>query len=73
MGKQYSTHFVSWRDARNPVDMFPNENSYGKAAAKALEAKLGELAEEGWIIDRVIAASGMTPKQCAAFTIVAFK
>ncbi len=73
MGKQYSTYFVSWRDARKPIDMFPNENSYGKAAARALEEKLASLAEDGWIIDRVIAASGMTAKQCAAFTIIAFK
>lgn len=74
MGKQYSTHFVSWRDAKNrPLGVFVNENSYAAAAASALEDKLGELAETGWIVDRVLPAGGLTPKQCAAFTIIAFK
>ena len=74
MAKQFSTYFVSWRDAkRRPIGLFVNENSYSAAASRALEDKLADLADEGWIIDRIIPASGVSPRQCAAFTIVAFK
>ncbi|MEM1398196.1 MAG: hypothetical protein AAGH38_12210 [Pseudomonadota bacterium] len=74
MSKRFETHFVSWRDAKNaPLGFFVNEHSYAQAAASALEAKLVALAEDGWIVDRIIPATGMTPKQCAGFTIVAFK
>jgi len=74
MGKQFRTAYVSWRDAKSrPFGPFANENSYAQAAASALEAKLEELAGEGWIVERVVPATGLTPRQCAAFTIVAFK
>ena len=74
MGKQFTTYFVSWRDSeKKPLGLFANENSYSAAAAQALENKLSEIADDGWIVERVIPATGVTPKQCAAFTIVAFK
>ena len=74
MSKQFSAFYVSWREAKNrPVGLFANETSYGRAAADAVEAKINELAEDGWIIDRVIPSGGLTPQQTAAFTIIAFK
>ncbi len=74
MGKQFKTDFVSWRDAeRRPFGWFPNEKAFARAAASALEARLNELAGDGWIIDRIIAAEGMTPEQRAGFTVVSFK
>ena len=74
MAKQYATYFVSWRHARSrPLGWFTNEASYAKAAADALEAKLNELAEDGWIVDRIMPSRGFTPQQSAGFTIVAFK
>lgn len=74
MSKQYASFYVSWRDAKNrPLGLFADEASYSAAAARALEAKLNQIAEEGWILDRVIPATGLTAKQVAAFTIVAFK
>jgi hypothetical protein len=74
MSKQYATHFVSWRHARKrQVGFFADESAYGAAAAEALETKLEALAEEGWIIDRIVPAAGVTPQLAAGFTIVAFK
>ncbi|MEL6359711.1 MAG: hypothetical protein AAFR21_01395 [Pseudomonadota bacterium] len=74
MSKQFQTFYVSWRDALSkPFGLFANEASYGRAAADALEQKLNQLAEEGWIVDRIIPCSGIVPKQNAAFTIIAFK
>lgn len=74
MSKQYATVFVGWRDARRrPFELFADEAAYGRAAARALEAKLNELAAEGWIIDRIIPAAGLTPRQTSAFTVVVFK
>lgn len=74
MSKQFAAFFVSWRHAkRRPLGLFSDESSYGKAAAQALEAKMNQLAQEGWIIDEIIPASGFTPKVTAGFTIIAFK
>ena len=73
MSKQFAAFHVSWRDSRHKPLMFASELDLGRAAANALETKLNELAEEGWIIDRVIPAYGLTARQSAAFTIVAFK
>lgn len=74
MAKQFATFFVSWRDSTSaPLGVFSTEASYGKAAAEALETRLNALAEEGWVIDRIIPATGYTSKLSAAFTIVAFK
>ena len=74
MSKQYATHFVSWRHAkRRQVGFFADETAYGVAAAEALENKLEALAEEGWIIDRIVPSAGATPQLAAGFTIVAFK
>ncbi|MEM6413474.1 MAG: hypothetical protein AAF720_02325 [Pseudomonadota bacterium] len=74
MGKQYSTHYISWRDAdRAPLGIFVNEHSYAAAACRALEKRIAELTNEGWIVDRIIPSNGLTPKQCAGYTIVAFK
>lgn len=74
MPKQFATFYVSWRDAPNrPFGIAMNDAAYGRAAARALEAKINDLAQEGWILDRVIPAYGWTPRQSCAFTIVAFK
>lgn len=73
MSKQYAAFHVSWRDARKRPFIFGSEEDFGRAASDALEAKLNALAEEGWIIDKIIPAFGLTPRQSAAFTIVAFK
>lgn len=74
MAKQFETHYVSWRQAKDrPNQLFANEAGYGAAAASALESKLNALAEDGWIIDQIIPATGIDPKHTAAFTIVAFK
>lgn len=74
MPKQFATFYVSWRDAPNrPLGIAMDDAAYGRAAARALEAKINDLAQEGWILDRVIPAQGLTPKQSSAFTIVAFK
>ena len=73
MSKQFAAFHVSWRNSRKKPILFAGEEDLGRAAADALETKLNELAEEGWIIDRVIPAYGLTPRQSAAFTIVAFK
>ncbi len=53
--------------------MFGGDEDFGRAASDALEGRLNALAEEGWIIDRIIPAFGLTPRQSAAFTIIAFK
>lgn len=74
MSKQFAVFHVSWRDAKNPLlGFFSNEADFGRAAAEALEAKLNELAQNGWITDKIIASAGLTPQQSAAFTVVAFK
>jgi hypothetical protein len=73
MSKQYAAYFVSWRDASRRPGPFSGEGDFGRAASDALEKKLNELAEEGWIVDRVIPSFGLTPRQSAAFTIIAFK
>lgn len=74
MSKQFATFFVSWRDSKKRPFWFDgNEAELGRAAADALEIRLNELAEEGWIIDRILPASGLTPRHSSAFTIIAFK
>ena len=73
MSKQFATFHVSWRQSRKKPFLFGGEEALGRAAADALENKLNQLAEEGWIIDRILPAFGLTPSQCSAFTIVAFK
>lgn len=73
MSKQYAAFHVSWRDSRKRPILFEGDEALGRAAADALEAKLNALAEDGWIIDKVIPASGLTTRQSAAFTIIAFK
>ncbi|MHA7871203.1 MAG: hypothetical protein ACX939_02520 [Hyphococcus sp.] len=74
MSKQFSVFHVSWRDATSrPWGLFANEREYGRAAAAALQERLNQLADEGWIIQDVIPASGLTPQQSAAFTVVAFR
>jgi len=73
MSKQFAAFHVSWRNSRKKPILFAGDVDLGRAAADALETNLNELAEEGWIIDRVIPAYGLTPRQSAAFTIVAFK
>jgi len=74
MSKQFAAFHVSWRDAkRRPLGIVADETAYGRAAARALEAKLNELAEEGWILDRIMPASGLTARQTSAFTIIVFK
>lgn len=74
MSKQFATFFISWRDAPNrPLGIAMDDAAYGRAAAQALEARLNDLAQEGWILDRVVPAFGLTPRQSSAFTIVVFK
>lgn len=74
MSKQFAAFHVSWRDAsRRPLGIIADETAYGRAAAQALESKLNELAGEGWILDRIIPASGLTPRQTSAFTVIVFK
>ncbi len=74
MAKQFATYYVSWRQAEDrPQNPFATAADYGSAAARALETKLNELAEDGWIIDKIIPAEGIDPKHTAAFTLVAFK
>ena len=74
MSKQFGAYFVSWRHAkRRPLGVFADEASYRRAAAEALEAKMNQLAQEGWIVDAIIPASGLTPRDSAGFTIVVFK
>lgn len=74
MSKQFAAFYVSWRDSKKRPFLFDgNEADLGHAAADALEMKLNELAEGGWIVDRIVPASGVMPRQTAAFTIIAFK
>jgi hypothetical protein len=74
MAKQFAAFHVSWRDAKNrPIGWFGNEATYGRAAAQALEARLNELAQEGWIVEKIIPANGLTPQLASAFTLVVFK
>ena len=74
MSKQFAVFHASWRDAkRRPVGLIANERDYARAAAAALQERLNELADEGWIIQEIIPAAGFSPKQTAAFTIVAFR
>ncbi len=74
MSKQFATFHVTWRDAsRRPAGLFANERDFGRAAAAALQERLNQLADEGWIIQEIIPAGGLTPQQTAAFTIVAFR
>ena len=73
MSKQFAAFHVTWREAaRRPVGLFADERDYGRAAA-ALQERLNDLADEGWIIQEIIPAKGLTPKQTAAFTVVAFR
>lgn len=74
MAKQFAAFHVSWRDARpRPLGLLADDAAYGRAAASALDAKLNDLAQEGWIVERILPASGLTARQSSAFTIVAFK
>lgn len=74
MAKQFAAFHVSWRDARHrPLGWFASEAAYGRAAAQALEARLNELAQEGWIVEKIIPANGLTPQQSSAFTLIVFK
>lgn len=74
MSKQFSTFHVTWRDAKRPaIGLFANERDFGRAAAAALQDRLNQLADEGWIIQEIVPAFGLTPKQTAAFTVVAFR
>ncbi len=74
MTKQFASFHVSWRDAEAfRIGLFADESVYGRAAAAALQARLNRLADEGWIIQDILPARGLTPRQSAAFTIVAFR
>lgn len=74
MSKQFAVFHVSWRDAhRRPVGLVANERDYARAAAEAMQERLNALADEGWIIQDIVPSTGLTPKQTAAFTIVAFR
>lgn len=74
MSKQFASFYVSWRDAKvRPLGLVADERDYGRAAAAALQTRLNQLADEGWIIQDVIQAGGFTPRQTAAFTIIAFR
>ena len=74
MSKQFAAFHVSWRDAKvRPLGLVADERDYGRAAAAALQSRLNQLADEGWIVQDVLPASGITPKQSSAFTIIAFR
>ena len=74
MSKQFSTFYVTWRDAKNrPIGLFADERAYGRAAAAALQERLNQLADDGWIIHEIIPSNGFTAKQTAAFTVIAFR
>ncbi|MFQ5563052.1 MAG: hypothetical protein ACE5FO_05740 [Parvularculaceae bacterium] len=74
MTKQFATFHVSWRDANpRPLALFADSPAYRRAAAVALEDKLNDLADDGWIIQDVFPATGLEAKGSAGFTIVAFK
>jgi len=55
------------------MGLLDNDPAYGHAAAAALQERLNQLADEGWIIQEIIPSSGLTSKQTAAFTVVAFR
>jgi len=74
MSKQFATFHVSWRDAKaRPLGLVADERDYGRAAAAALQTRLNQLADEGWIVQEILPATGLTPRQCAAFTIIVFR
>ena len=74
MMKQFASFHVSWRDAEAfRIGLFASERAYGRAAAAALQTQLNRLADEGWIIQEILPAGGLTARQRAAFTIVAFR
>jgi len=74
MSKQFASFHVSWRDAKvRPLGLFADERDFGRAAAAALQTRLNQLADEGWIIQEIIQSPGFHPKLTAAFTIVAFR
>lgn len=74
MAKQYAVYSVSWRDAVNrPAWFTANPAEYQKSAAEALEAKLNHLAQEGWIIEKIIPCRSIHSNEATAFTIVSFK
>lgn len=74
MSKQFASFYVSWRDAESlKIGIFAKEGDYGRAAAVALQDRLNRLADEGWIIQDILPATGLTPQQNAAFTIIAFR
>ena len=74
MSKQFAAFHVTWRDAkRSSVGLLPDERDFGRAAAAALQERLNQLADEGWIIQEIIPSQGLTPKQSAGFTVVAFR
>jgi len=74
MSKQFATFHVSWRDAKiRPLGLVADERDYGRAAAAALQIRLNQLADEGWIVQEILPATGITPRHSSAFTIVAFR
>ncbi|WDI32092.1 hypothetical protein PUV54_02665 [Hyphococcus flavus] len=74
MSKQFAAFYVSWRDAKvRPLGLVADERDYGRAAAAALQSRLNQLADEGWIVQEIIPSGGLSPKQTAAFTIIAFR
>ena len=74
MSKQFATFHVSWRDTKvRPLGLFANERDYGRAAAAALQTRLNQIADEGWIVQEVIPAQGLSPQHTSAFTIIAFR
>ena len=74
MSKQFAAFHVTWRDAKRPsIGLFSDERDYGRAAAAALQERLNQLADEGWIVQDIMPAHGFTPKQTSAFTVVAFR
>ncbi len=74
MSKQFATFHVSWRDAKfRPLGLVADERDYGRAAADALQIRLNQLADEGWIIHEILPAAGLTPRQSSAFTIIVFR
>lgn len=74
MSKQFAAFHVSWRDAKSrPWGLFNDDAAYGRSAAQALEVKLNELAQDGWIVDKIIPGAGITAQQSATFTIIAFR
>lgn len=74
MAKQFASFYVSWRDAkRAPIGLFANERDYGRCAAAALQTRLNELADEGWIVQEIIPQAGIDPRISCAFTVVVFR